>query len=147
MPATITGIDRMFHVDLILHTWCNWCRRFHPWRRYHFSFRLSRLVVKTWKIQNLKMKMTVNNLKRKESRLELNTIETFSTSHANAKRNVKHKSLHLRLCWSLSPVFCIKSQTKLLVSVVSKDTTVIPNVFCWVLRFMSQMLKVSNAHW
>ncbi len=32
------------------------------------------------------------------------SLETFSTSHANAKRNVKCKTLHLHLLWSVSPV-------------------------------------------
>ncbi len=58
------------------------------------------------------------------------TLETFSTSHPNAKLNVKRKVLRLRLCVSL---FARKP-------VVSKDTTslVTCNIFCCVLRFASQ---------
>ena len=50
----------------------------------------------------------------------------------------------LRLRLSVSPVFCVQTQTGLLlVSVVSKDTT-FTYVLCWVLRFASKMPKVSN---
>ncbi len=56
----------------------------------------------------------------------LKLLEAFSTSHANAKCNVKCKTLRLLafVLVRISSVFCIKSQLKLLlVSVVSKDTT------------------------
>ena len=70
-------------------------------------------------------------------------IETFSTSHANAKRNVKR--LHLR--WSYLHCVLPKITNKTVVSFCGiQEHDVICNVFCWVLRFASQMLKVSDRH-
>ena len=69
----------------------------------------------------------------------------FGNSHANAKRNVKRKTLPLRL-WSVSPVCLGKITNKTVVSFCGiQGHYVIGNVFLGVLHFASQMLKVSNV--
>ncbi len=71
-------------------------------------------------------------------------IETFGTSHANAKRNVK---LYVCICVGPYLQYVLRKITnKTAVSFHGiQGHYVIHNIFCWVLHFASQMLKVSNV--
>ena len=69
----------------------------------------------------------------KEAR-PVESIETFTTTHANAKLNVKREVLHLHLHWSYLQSVLHKNTNKIVVSFHGVlGYHVVHNVFCCVL--------------